>query len=233
MHCCNPEGPTPAPELEPRLLNVGGAYKWRIAGAGDPEGLRAGGWRLKCEAADALAALDRRRWLAAAYESLDRKGVLCGAPRPTSAADPWQHEPYDQRPDWWDGVVRGHQWTCGQAACPDWSNPAAKLAQLRFGWDDRRASAAYVLPQWDPERIRWYEALQRASEDLRAGVSDDEARLLGADEATVGYLRLEHELRRSMSRLQHAPTPSEAAKLLSPESWTGQSTCWAPPSGAA
>lgn len=235
----SPAGPAPRPDLAPVVTRTGGSNApWQLTCPG--AGLWGGPWKRKGEAVAVLkgsSAENLTLWLSAAYAWLEREPGGYGSPdrrtlcvarevdAPESACGHWHVEPCFKEPDW-DGVVRGLWWTCGNAICPYWQNCMARLAQHRLGWDDRQVSAAYVAPQWEPARERWYAALRQASTDLSAGVGDDEAAALGASEATRPYLRLEETRRADLGRGCWALAGREAAPYYDPESWPGSRTCW-------
>ena len=235
---CAPDGPTPRADLAPRVTRTGGsAYLWQLTCEG--AGITGGPWKTKREGTAALAgcpAAAMRRWLEAAYEWLEREPGNWGPDRktlcvlrevaaPESACDRWQVEPFFKEPDF-DGVVRGKSYSTGMPICPYWQNTACPVAQRRLGWTDKQCSAAYVDHPYDPDRIRWYEALAKANADLVAGLGDEEAVALGATEATRGYLRLPDDRRANLGRGVWTLTGREAVAFFEPGSFGATRTCW-------
>ena len=226
-----PEGPTRRADLAPKITRSGGSSApWRLTCEGCD--LWGGPWKLKGDATKALEGCSpagMRQWYAAAYERLERDGrSLCTAravDAPESACDRWQVEPCLKIPDW-DGVTRGRSAWCGEPICPYWQNTACPVAQRRLGWDDKRVSAAYVAAQYEPDRIRWYAALEQAGKDLRAGLGDEEAAALGATDETRAFLRFDDERRAALGRSLWSLTGRDVLPYYDPESWVAESTCW-------
>ena len=220
--------------LRPRVERVEprGRSAWRVRCELDPSDCWARE-RTKRDASTRLSGAGLRRWLRYAGEAAERAGVVAPAPLPPDAGpacvrihvEPFnpalRFSPHD----------RGGGWpTCGDPVGGLLGGHAA-LATLRLrraGWtDDRLADVRRMADRDALDWGRWVDALERARADLAAGVGDDEAAALGADETTRGYLRLDEGRSRLLAEYMYSLDARAARAAYDPNGWVQTSTCWA------
>ena len=212
----------------------------------EPRGRSA--WRVRCEldpsdcwarestkraASTRLSGAGLRRWLRYAGEAAERAGVVALAPLSPDAGPACVRvdvEPFDPALRF-SPHDRGGGWpTCGDPVGGLLGGHAA-LATLRLrraGWtDDRLADVRRMADRDALDWGRWVDALERARADLAAGVGDDEAAALGADEATRGYLRLDEGRSRLLAEYMYSPDRQALYAFWNPSGWAQQCTCWA------
>lgn len=212
----------------------------------DPRGRSA--WRVRCEldpfncwarestkrdASTRLSGDGLRRWLRYAGEAAERAGVVVPASLPPDVGPACVRvdvEPFDPALRF-SPHDRGGGWpTCGDPVGGLLGGHAA-LAALRLrraGWTDERIADVRRMADRDAlDWGRWVDALEQARVDLAAGVGDDEAAALGADDATRGYLRLDEGRSRLLASRVYSPDAREARAAYDPNGWVQLSTCWA------
>lgn len=205
-------------------------------------------WRVRCEldpsdccsfdvtkrgASTRLSDIGLRRWLRYAGEVAERAGVVSLAPLPPDVGPACARvdvEPFAPALRF-SQHDRGGGWpTCGDpvGGLLGGHTDLAALRLRRAGWTDDQLTNVRRMADRDAlDWGRWVDALERARTDLAAGVGDDEAAALGADETTRGYLCLDEGRRRLLASRLYALVTNEARAAYDPNGWVQLSTCWA------